>query len=442
MKLIKEKIQHKLPGLRERMNQIRRDHGSLKVCEVTVDQIYNGLRGVMIHINDVSYLDSEKGIRFRGFSIPDLIARLPKIQGSEFPLVGGLFFLLMTGELPGDEEALAVEKEWLLNAAVPDHVQNIIKAFPLDSEPVIVFSAAILAMQCESVLASDETKRIPSDKNWEPYLDDGFNLIAKLPGIAALTYHHLYKRNGDFPPETRQDWNRSFAHLIGKTNDSAFKDYCRLFFMLHAGDEGDEISLNISRLTASAHADIHSCCAAAMAGLSAHSQGNREFLMWLQSVHDHFKGLPKKDSLAKYLSSQIESGMKLPGNGSGSLRIPDPRFTTQLEFAEKHLPDDELIHLTRMIFDELPSMVLHTGRIKSSYPNIGPIDGLILRSFGLEQAEFHPVLLGMSRILGLTANVVWSRALNLPIEKPKALTSAILEEMIHMDNIQEREYGP
>jgi citrate synthase len=442
MNLVKEKIQQKLPGLRERVDQIRRDHGSLKVCDVTVDQLYNGLRGVMIHVNDVSYLDPEKGIRFRGFSLPDLIARLPKFQGSKFPLAGGLFCLLMTGELPGDEEALAVEKEWSINAVVPDHVQSIIKAFPPDSKPMIVFSAAILASQHESTFDSDETKRFLSDKNWEPYLADGFNLIAKLPGIAALIYHHLYKRDGDFPPETRQDWNSSFAHLIGKTNDFAFEDYCGLFFMLHAGDEGDEISANISRLAASAHADIHSCCAAAMAGLSVHSQGNREFLLWLQSVRDHFKGLPKKDSLAKYLSSQIESGTKLPGNGSGSLRIPDPRFTTQLEFAEKHHPDDKLIHLTRMIFDELPSMVLHTGRIKSSYPNIGPIDGLILRSFGLEQAEFHPVLLGMSRILGLTANVVWSRALNLPIEKPKGLTSAILEEMIHVDNIQEREYGP
>ncbi len=223
MNLIKEKIQQKLPGLRERMNQIRRDHGSLKVCDVTVDQLYNGLRGVMIHINDVSYLDPEKGIRIRGFSLPDLIARLPKLQGSEFPLAGGLFFLLLTGEIPDDEEALAVEKEWSLNAAVPDHVQNIIKAFPTDSKPMVIFSAAILAMQHESVLASEETKRIPSEKNWEPYLDDGINLIAKLPGIAASIYKHSQNEEGDFSTETWQDWNSSFAHLIGKYKRFRFR---------------------------------------------------------------------------------------------------------------------------------------------------------------------------------------------------------------------------
>jgi len=44
--------------------------------------------------------------------------------------------------------------------------------------------------------------------------------------------------------------------------------------------------------------------------------------------------------------------------------------------------------------------------------------------------DFYTLLFGVSRCLGLTTHAVWCRALGRPIERPKSLTTRILEELI------------
>ena len=56
----------------------------------------NGVQGLLW---ETSLLDPEEGIRFRGYSIPELQKKLPSaIQGGE-PLPEGLLWLLLTGEV-------------------------------------------------------------------------------------------------------------------------------------------------------------------------------------------------------------------------------------------------------------------------------------------------------------------------------------------------------
>jgi citrate synthase len=42
---------------------------------------------------------------------------------------------------------------------------------------------------------------------------------------------------------------------------------------------------------------------------------------------------------------------------------------------------------------------------------------------------FYTVLFGVSRALGVTANAVWARALGQPLERPKSLTTKMLEDL-------------
>ena len=56
-------------------------------------------------LTDVSFVDPADGIRFRGMSIPELLKKLPKARGGKMPLVGGLYYLLMIGEVPTKEQA-------------------------------------------------------------------------------------------------------------------------------------------------------------------------------------------------------------------------------------------------------------------------------------------------------------------------------------------------
>ena len=49
-------------------------------------------------------LDPEEGIRFRGYTIPECQELLPHAPGGEEPLPEGLFWLLVTGEIPTEEQ--------------------------------------------------------------------------------------------------------------------------------------------------------------------------------------------------------------------------------------------------------------------------------------------------------------------------------------------------
>ena len=72
--------------------------------------MYGGMRGIRGLVTETSVLDPDEGIRFRGFSIPECQEKLPRAAGGEEPLPEGLFWLLLTGEVPSKEQVEAVTK--------------------------------------------------------------------------------------------------------------------------------------------------------------------------------------------------------------------------------------------------------------------------------------------------------------------------------------------
>ena len=118
--VLHEKISAQLPEWRERIKALAKEHADVKVDDVTVGQVIGGMRDIKSLLTDVSSVDPEHGIRFRGMSIPEVLKALPKGRGAKMPLVGGLYYLLMIGEVPTKEQALEVEVEWAMRADVPD----------------------------------------------------------------------------------------------------------------------------------------------------------------------------------------------------------------------------------------------------------------------------------------------------------------------------------
>lgn len=59
-----------------------------------------GMRGIPGMLWETSLLDSEEGIRFRGYTIPELQQKLPTAVPGGEPLPEGLFWLLLTGDVP------------------------------------------------------------------------------------------------------------------------------------------------------------------------------------------------------------------------------------------------------------------------------------------------------------------------------------------------------
>jgi len=48
--------------------------------------------------------------------------------------------------------------------------------------------------------------------------------------------------------------------------------------------------------------------------------------------------------------------------------------------------------------------------------------------YGLTEWDFYTVLFGVGRALGVLTNITWDRALGYALERPKSLTTAMLEE--------------
>ena len=144
-------------------------------------------------VTDISFVDPNEGIRFRGMTVPEALEKLPRLSGAEMPLVGGLYYLFLVGDVPTINEAMEVEDEWKARSQVPEYVFDTLRAMPRDAHPMTLFSQAILALQPQSVFFKRYHEGIRKDEYWIPMLEDSLNLTAKLPIIAAFIYALKYK---------------------------------------------------------------------------------------------------------------------------------------------------------------------------------------------------------------------------------------------------------
>ena len=99
-----------------------------------------------------SVLDAEEGIRFRGHTIPDIQKALPKAPGGSEPLPEGLFWLLLTGEIPTAEQVKGLSAEWAARATLPSFVEELIDRCPSTLHPMSQFSLAVTAVRLSSWL--------------------------------------------------------------------------------------------------------------------------------------------------------------------------------------------------------------------------------------------------------------------------------------------------
>lgn len=185
MGIIKNTFKEKADIANGEIKTILSEHGNKKIGEVTLAQIYQGMRGITGLVSETSLLDAQEGIRFRGYSIPELQDKLPKAEGGAEPLPEGIFYLMLLGELPKDEDVQHLSSVWQRRSHVPSHVFATIDALPLSAHPMTMFVTGIMALQTESHFSAEYAKGINKKDYWNPMYDDAMDLIARLPRIAA-----------------------------------------------------------------------------------------------------------------------------------------------------------------------------------------------------------------------------------------------------------------
>ncbi|BAV04307.1 citrate synthase [Filimonas lacunae] len=425
MEVIKERFKAKAEAAGAEIKDLLKEHGSKKIGEVTLSQIYQGMRGITGMVTETSLLDPKEGIRFRGYSIPELQQLLPKAPGGDEPLPEGIFYLMLIGEIPTEEDVQLLTSVWQRRSHVPNHVFDVIDAFPISAHPMTMFVAAIMAMQTESHFAKAYAKGINKKDYWGYIFEDSMDLIARLPRVAAYVYRRKYKNNEHIQPDGLLDWAGNLAHMMGY-EDKSFFELMRLYMTIHADHEGGNVSAHTTHLVGSSLSDPYLCFAAGMNGLAGplHGLANQEVIKWIFEMREELNtAKPTPEQIAEYVNNTLASGKVVPGYGHAVLRKTDPRFTAQMEFGKKHMPNDPLVQTVWNIYDTVPPILTALGKVKNPWPNVDAHSGALLVHYGMNEYEFYTVLFGVSRALGVLASLCWDRALGFAIERPKSVTT-------------------
>ncbi len=173
--------------------------------------------------------------------------------------------------------------------------------------------------------------------------------------------------------------------------------------------------------------------AAALNGLAGplHGLANQEVLRFIQNMKKAIGNDTSDKAISDYMWGLLKSGKVIPGYGHAVLRKPDPRYKALLDFCMKkdNLKDDALVVLVRKIFELAPGILTKHGKTKNPWPNVDAGSGAPLTYYGLVEQDYYTVLFGVSRALGVLPQYIWSRALGLPIERPKSFSTEALIKM-------------
>ena len=430
MATLKDTLFAKIEGWRPRITKLLKEHGGTKVSDLTIAQTIGGARGVKCLITDISYLDPFEGIRFRGYTIPEVMEKLPKPPGKEMPYVEGHLWLLLTGDIPTDSQVAELAADMKAREELPQYVYDVLRAMPRDTHPMTMFSAGILAMQRESKYAKAYAQGVSKMDYWDSTYEDQLDVLARLPILGATIYRMKYQSDVLIPSDPNLDFGGNFAHMMGVPEP--YDDVARMYFILHSDHESGNVSAHTGHLIASALSDQYYAMSGMINGLAGplHGLANQEVLRWIQGVMDKMGGVvPTEDQMKKFVWDTLNSGQVIPGFGHAVLRKTDPRYMSQREFCLKNLPDDLIFKYVDMLFRVTPDILLEAGKAKNPWPNVDAQSGVVQWFYGVREYDFYTVLFGIGRALGVSSNITWDRALGYPIERPKSLTTAMLEEI-------------
>ncbi len=425
MDRLKELFYVKSQELRAEMRTLVKEFGTRKVDEVTLSQVFGGMRGVKSMIWETSALDPEEGIRFRGYSIPELREKLPLgISGKE-PMPEGLFWLMLLGEMPAQQDVDWLSHEWERRGTLPDHTRAVLNSLPLDMHPMTQLSIGVCSLQNRSEFARRYAEGMSKDEYWSATYEDAMNLIAGLPHVAAYIYRRTYHDDKHIGSDKALDWAGNFAHMLGVSDDPDFHSLMRLYLTIHADHEGGNASAHTVHLVGSTLSDAYLSFAAGMNALAGplHGLANQEVIKWIFEMIDELgTQKPSDEQIRKYIHDTLDAGQVIPGYGHAVLRKPDPRFTALKRFAEANITDNHIIRIVWKLFELVPPILQSLGKVKNPWPNVDAHSGAVLVHYGLTQYQYYTVLFGVSRALGVLASLCWSRALGFPLERPKSVT--------------------
>ena len=131
-----------------------------------------------------------------------------------------------------------------------------------------------------------------------------------------------------------------------------------------------------------------------------------------------------------FVRNALANKEKIYGFGHAVLRAEDPRATIQYELGQRIAPNDPLFKTALAMRSIVVSVLSEHKKISNPYPNVDAVSGTLLNASGLTDSNFYTVLFGISRAIGVLSSLIWDRALGLPLERPKSVTTEWLRSRV------------
>ncbi|KAG5727633.1 hypothetical protein E4T56_gene12276 [Termitomyces sp. T112] len=431
---LRETLEEVIPAKQEQLKRLKTEHGQAVVGDVKVENIIGGMRGLKAMLWDASVLDANEGIRFHGLSISDCQKVLPPAPGGKEIIAESMLWLLLTGKVPTVEQTRQLSRELAEKGELPTYIENLLDSLPNTIHPMTQLGMGVAALNRESTFQAAYERGIKKSEYWTYTFDDSINLIAKLPALAARIYRNVYKPNTELLSIDKDlDLVGNYSRLLGYGGNQSLTEYLRLYIALHGDHEGGNASAHTAHLVGSTLADPYLAYSAALFALAGplHGLANQEVLRWQLAMQKEIGSNVTHENIKDYLWKTLKSGQVVPGYGHGVLRNPDPRFIALQEFCNTlpELQNSPIIQLVNKTSEVAPDVLKEHGKTKNPYPNVDATSGCVLYHYGLDQFKYYTVIFGVSRALGALTQLVWARALGLPLERPKSLSIEALEKL-------------
>lgn len=379
--------------------------------EITADSLETGLRGVPVGYCTTSHVDPQKGLFYVGEAVEAIAERDPE----------EVIHLLLHKRWPSPAERAAFVEELRRRQTVPEAVWASMRALPRAGHPMkwLVHGLNVLGM---TSLRGD-------------YREDCLEVIAKIPVVVAAIFRIRSGWGDPIPPRQDLGYIENFVHMLGVPGHGA-KETARLvrlmrvFEVVHLDHGGGNLSTFVGKAVASGDADMYESLGAAMAALAGpkHGLANQECLAFVQECVQRVGGKLDAESVRQMIEAKLAAGELIFGFGHAVLRVEDPRARVLRTVGDELCPDDGNFRMVKLLAEVGPQILKRNPKISDPYPNVDSASGSLLMACGLTDPAYYTVLFGLSRCVGIAAQIVYERCearggKGTPIIRPKYLYS-------------------
>lgn len=373
---------------------------------ITKEHLETGLRGFPVGYCTTSVVDPMKGLHYMGQPIAQLAMKKPE----------EVIYLLCTGAEGNEKQIEAFSKELQKRAPLSEKTVAAIKKLPREGHPMALFSIAIM-------LAG-----VFEGKN--DYVEDAWNLIAKVPEIAAQVINHHAGWGGCRSSNPKLGYMENFTQMLNvpKADLKQLTEAMRLFNVLHYDHGGGNLSTFVGKATASSLEDIWGSIAAAMNALAGprHGRANQDCLEFVEQILKELGEKADAAALEAHIRKKLDNKELVFGFGHAVLRVEDARATVLYDTAKKQYASHPLVKTALLLRAVVPGILKENPKISDPYPNVDAISGILLTAAGFPYPEYFTVLFGLSRVVGIARQIVFERCeardgRGLPIVRPKYL---------------------